>query len=300
EANENELEAVGKLVWKFKELLYETDNRGQEELADRLIRSLQGLVRREEVVELADSIPTELLREMNARWLPRLESELQSRGRVEQTPPLSAPVVSNPAISSPAISSSASAIAEEQLVRQSVRSGWYLDSSAMALRYRPSGHADALLKRLLDISSPSVAETGEPTESEAALGETFRQLASLSSVGRCIKCHSVDSHRGQTRINWQPYMPEPGRHDFTEFRHAPHLRGLGEQECKSCHELGVETADTSSPYRPEYHHWNQLPATDPSAFQKDFKPLAKSACVQCHCRQMQSDQCTTCHNYHVF
>ena len=196
---------------------------------------------------------------------------------------------------------SAEAIAAERSQLASVRSGWYLHPSSLALRYRPSGHADTLLRTILDITAgslPGAASTRDGIATDAA-HDAYRQLSSPFATGRCTKCHSVDSVGGQKQVNWRPYTPPLVRHDFTKFSHAPHVTLLKDEACAACHELNASQLAENSLYRPEFHGSNWMPATNPEVFESNFSPLSKVSCVQCHAEQTSRDSCLSCHNYHV-
>ncbi len=149
--------------------------------------------------------------------------------------------------------------------------GWYLDD--MSLRYRPVGHADALLKAWLDhAQAPAVRQ----------------HMLDPGSPGRCIKCHSVDESAQGLVVNWQVRRPNRHLHEFTKFSHQAHFSLMGEEGCTGCHQLDPE-ADYAAAFS----------GTDPAQFASNFHSLDKGTCAECHGSTQAGDRCTSCHNYHI-
>ncbi len=151
--------------------------------------------------------------------------------------------------------------------------GWYLDD--LSLRYRPAGHADALLQAWLQ---------------QAAAPQVVTALADPGSPGRCTKCHSADraNESEQLRINWHVARPDPHQHAFTEFNHKAHFSIMGDAGCMGCHQLNAE-ADYAAAFA----------GTDARVFASNFRNLERNKCATCHTGGQAGDQCTTCHSYHI-
>ncbi|MEN0109251.1 MAG: hypothetical protein AAF805_00865 [Planctomycetota bacterium] len=163
--------------------------------------------------------------------------------------------------------------------------GWLLDKRSLALRYRPTGHDDPLVRAWIDAAL--ALPDRHAYLREAALAEFSRPGA----PGACLSCHTVDrSADGSLAVSWagRDRLNEP--RGFTRFSHRPHLVQPELSDCSHCHSLdGVSTAVVkSSPV-----------GTDPSRFVLEFASLSKSACVQCHQPHAAGDSCTQCHHYHV-
>jgi hypothetical protein len=60
------------------------------------------------------------------------------------------------------------------------------------------------------------------------------------------------------------------------------------RDCSFCHAIDSQAESAAA-----YADWN------PSSFVRDFQPMAKAQCAQCHNAQAANESCTQCHNYHV-
>lgn len=183
---------------------------------------------------------------------------------------------------------------------------WGYEELSMTLSYHPDGHADALLKEWIDYLA-AIPESDRSTSLEVATNSLLGDLA----PGRCTDCHSVDSldsalleyasldKRVDTKsqssasskawlVNWNAEQRSPLERGFTRFSHRPHLIQPSLNDCSACHMMDRE-ADVKSHYDDR----------DPLAHRVGFLPIKKQTCVECHHQQTRTDQCTTCHNYHV-
>lgn len=287
DASDDELQHVQTLVWSIKNWLQEVSRNGQVAIQSRLQQVLGNAFDQEEISKLANAIPVQALAELQSRWLPDLEAELAARAE------------GTTMLTSPKTDDAASLIHAEHRRKAGIRSGWYLDSDSTALRYRPSGHADVVMKQLLDFSIRRISDPLDASLTGLALQENYHRLSNHFSVGRCSKCHSIDSEDGQYRIHWQPYSPDPDQRGFTHFSHGPHLTALDNEACTTCHSLTRPDDNKGSTTLPSYHDFGGTPTTDCQAFVGDFTPLQKANCVPCHSPQTQHDSCLTCHQYHV-
>ena len=96
------------------------------------------------------------------------------------------------------------------------------------------------------------------------------------SPGSCMLCHSRISE--EKINNWT--SPPPVK-KLTKFSHAPHS-----QDCGSCHifKKDSESGNSQLSLFPGYN--------------KEFQPMSKNSCTECHSRKGAGDHCLDCHNYH--
>lgn len=150
--------------------------------------------------------------------------------------------------------------------------GWYRDDLTLSLRYRGTGHADEVLRILIDLTR---LRNSQPPQHTA--------------MASCIECH----HDGR----WKAEGITGLRDRLTKFTHRPHLNIRGLQDCQHCHSLSSSPIDATLK---NGHAWISQVSTHPNgAMSTDFTPLQKAACVACHTSAAAGDHCTTCHRYHV-
>ena len=290
EADTPQLQSVESLVWLLKESLYDIVQKGHPEIHRRLATVLGEHVSESQIETLANSYPLLLAIDMQEQWLPALVTEVESRRKqldVEvpnEVPPTDAALL----------------IRTERHESELLASGWHVHGSSLSLRYRPLGHADRLLRALLDIGARGVNNDPNPTLLQSALNDLFDQVGSPFAAGRCTKCHSVDhDEKAAANVNWRPYEPPLDQHSFTHFNHAPHVTLLSDDACSQCHSFNETQTAATSLLKTEFidRHWR--PATNPHAFESDFVPMTQAACAKCHGDSSGRDSCLTCHAYHV-
>ncbi len=160
--------------------------------------------------------------------------------------------------------------------------GWYRQDHT--IRYRPTGHEDPFLKTWLDYSSHAA------TDQEKALRDpVFASLSDPGAVGRCTKCHSVDTAGVEKAVRWHPFDPAQVTTRFTRFSHDPHISAVGTEGCVTCHAL-TTGADT---YLKSYEKG------DPAIHAPNFAPIDKATCATCHTERAAGEECTLCHQYHT-
>lgn len=86
-------------------------------------------------------------------------------------------------------------------------------------------------------------------------------------------------------FSWQAEYRDPLVRQFTNFNHRPHTLQTGLNDCQSCHQMVESIGD-------------QVQTVAHKAG-SDFHPMTNSNCASCHRSEGTSDQCTTCHSYHV-
>lgn len=150
--------------------------------------------------------------------------------------------------------------------------GWYRDDLTLSLRYRGTGHADEVLRILVDLS-----QQRDP------------QAIQDSVMVTCLACH-----RGG---HWKAGGDAGLRDRLTKFTHRPHLDIRGLQDCQHCHSLALPS-NAGSPTK-RSSSITQVSTRGHESVGLDFAPLQKAACVACHTSAAAGDHCTTCHRYHV-
>lgn len=84
-------------------------------------------------------------------------------------------------------------------------------------------------------------------------------------------------------VHWKGVYRDSARRGFTKFRHRPHLMIEGKNGCTGCHQIDQAF---------------EIGVGSESRF-SEFKPITLKNCTSCHQQGGASNQCSTCHNYHV-
>lgn len=290
DADSPQLLAAESLVWFIKGALYDIVQSGHPEIHRRLTTVLGTNVSAQQITMLANSYPLTMTIEMQQEWFSSLRDEVESKRSGNAFAHQTEDAPADPGL----------AIQVERRESDIVASGWYLHGSSLSLRYRANGHADPLLKTLLDVGSVGIGNRSDALSPQETLHALFDQVASPFSAGRCTKCHSVERGQdGRAHVNWLAYRRPLSEHRFTGFSHAPHVTLLREEACAECHSFNKAPGDVASLFRPEFVTSNWLPATNPHDFTSDFEPMSRASCAKCHSNDSGRDRCLTCHNYHV-
>jgi len=194
-----------------------------------------------------------------------------------------------------------------------LQGGWYLDEDLLAVRYRPSGHADPLLAAWTEYT---VLLAARRAASSAPHGLTER--SSQLIPGDCTGCHLISdaAHMPVSTSSlsspWNSIQRSSTLRTFTKFDHQPHLTLPLIRECRYCHVLNSsnkalgETASTAEqPLSSSVSQHKNFPLAELPALSLahhlhlEFKPMEKSQCTACHRPNSAGDGCTQCHNYHV-
>lgn len=152
--------------------------------------------------------------------------------------------------------------------------GWFRDDQRLSIRYRGSDHDDPVLKAMIDIIRQ--LPDGMPSRT---------RLLKNPAVAACVSCHpgavkTSDGWRSQPRVNTG---------QFTKFSHASHLNVAQLSNCTHCHRVtGISKSSVIN-----------LAAVSASHHHMDFSPLSREVCSSCHRPGGSSDNCTTCHRYHI-
>lgn len=158
---------------------------------------------------------------------------------------------------------------------------WYLDDATLSVRYRSRGHADELLRILMDVAASA---TNQHVPHQGLLPDVLKD----SSLGTCASCHSIDTSGEHYAINWRAEYRDSTRRHFTEFSHRPHLVQPQLANCSQCHRLNLAANVMANFATPE-----------PMAHAHDFEPIQKANCVTCHTTNQAGGRCTLCHSYHA-
>jgi hypothetical protein len=269
---------VGKLAWAIKKLLYELSTDGQQGLRRRLEAAIGRTLTESELSKLTAQIPVDLIRSVQKDWFPDLDSEITPIEKGQKKLPRKKTSGIH-AGESPRKEESGNKTPAESA---SIVGGWYRQD--FTLFYRPSGHKDRFLRGWLDLT-----RAGQFASSGGARSKIFKSLSKRESPGKCVKCHSVDKEgEGSFRVNWFPKQPTLEVREFSRFRHGPHFSLLDEKGCKTCHKLAKD-----SDYSLSYKDF------DPDTFLSNFKGIPKALCAECHTQARASNNCLTCHNYHI-
>ncbi len=181
---------------------------------------------------------------------------------------------------------------EYELPAEPTFGGWYGD--LLELIYRPSGHADPVLKGWLEFAV--AAGGGDEEVLERAEDMRAQMLSPKKGPGACVKCHAVtrDVADGPLRIEWR-YHNDKVRSSHS-YSHRNHLtladpRGAklvdSNQGCAVCHKLDLE-ADFEGGYKD----------FDSQTYSSNFVSISKETCVRCHTRGRVRQDCQLCHAYH--
>ena len=270
DATDEEVAAVGRMIWAVKKLLYGLIVSGQREMLDRLQATMTLSTR--ELAKFVGQLPVEVVRAAQQEWLPRLLTEV-SAYRAGKT-----------------VSPGESREGAEELYmdqkreKQVMTGGWYRQDADFSLLYRPTGHPDPFLCAWLEFT----ARVSGPKPARA-ISAIFTRLSNPKAPGMCMKCHSVDAEAGQRkRIQWTAARPAPRERRVTRFAHEVHFSVLDEKGCLKCHTLD-----------PEAEVMEGFGDADPLTFASNFQPMPKTVCTTCHTPERAGDACLTCHNYHL-
>ena len=244
EADEMSMAAAVRIVWAIKTLVHDLTT--QEGKGPRpLDHEDNGFFTDRDRASLAEQFPIDAIRAARKLWLPELESEL-GRYRAGE-----------------AVDTAPFFINMDEIEEPDAPDGWTFEMSQFVGLYRPTGHADSMLRRWLDVTGRLYNRSDEAKEIFDLLGEPY-------SSGRCIVCHTTNGPKIREdsikeiqlrKINWsERQLP------FTRFTHRPHL----DQACSACHQG------------------------------EGFAPgITEESCATCHTSEKAGDSCLACHNYHL-
>ena len=165
-----------------------------------------------------------------------------------------------------------------------VPSGWFRNDDLFQISYRPSGHSDDCIQSWIEL----VARASE-SDTRPETKRLFEKTLSMTSVGLCRTCHTVDQMPDKTfKINWRSEYRDASVRSFTRFSHAPHLIQPNLQDCSHCHSLDMNASNAES-----------FLGVNSKITMSNFLPIEKANCTSCHQKNQTPNGCTQCHNYHV-
>lgn len=279
-ANKEQLSAAAEIALASKRLLHELATEGVAAFARKMDMGSK------DALHLWAQMPQDVLRAAQTAWLPKLEEEMAllrtgqplplrkaaaSPSAVIQEPKAAAekPVEGDDLLVGPSEPKppEASTPSSAQPIPNRSSAGWQRSDASYTIAWRPSGHADPLLKAWTELSLKNNIKVSSATTALRA------SLTQPNSIGYCAQCHSIDrdGKSDGLAIHWHSANREPSLKSFTTFSHRPHLIQPQLADCSHCHEMSST----------------------------GFAPLAKSACASCHTATAAGDQCLKCHNYHV-
>ncbi len=172
----------------------------------------------------------------------------------------------------------------------SFRPGWFRSDSRFVIGYRPSDHADPLVKSWSDLAAAAATDAG--SSSHSAVDRLFAAVTSSSGAGGCRSCHTVDKQAdGGFEFQWTSNRRDVGEAKFTKFSHRPHLILPQLQDCKYCHRM-----DDSKSLVGTFDGFESMVSSELSS---NFHPSKKADCAACHRKGHTDSGCMQCHNYHV-
>lgn len=185
---------------------------------------------------------------------------------------------------------------EYELPAEASVGGWYGDF--LELRYRPTGHGDAVSKDWIEFGLVSAQDAEDDDPGARAIDLRDSLINPKEGVGACAKCHSVNAAAEDENIlsiGWRARdVMDPGRN--FQFSHGVHLNlldarmtaiGQSGQGCRVCHILDL-TADFAAGYGD----------FDPQGYSSNFKAIVKETCTDCHSKGNVREGCQLCHDYH--
>lgn len=160
-----------------------------------------------------------------------------------------------------------------------------------SLFYRPSGHADPVLKAWIETLRTGLQD--KDGKKRGLAKEAMNDfLDSQTGPGACGKCHSAALRSvvaGGTAAAWG-YAGSATRPP-TRYTHAPHL-GLVDPDagCTTCHALNGDS---------KYAKYFTAKASAPATYESNFAGIRKETCVECHRQDQVDSACQVCHAYHL-
>ena len=260
-----DLELASDLIWALKMLLRDLAEGDRAKLRQRLNTAISREHRQRPSQEHADqllaNLPWDQFQAAQQTWLPNVFAEI----------PADQQLFSQQQVDQPP--------ADEAGLRPAVDGPRAIrDDSACVLRMTPQGHASEFARYWI--------ETLLASRDSWSHAETLLESAHTpGAAGACLSCHSIDrAADGQLQVNWRGGAAAS---TFTKFNHSPHLTIPQLQDCTTCHTY-ADHPDESAYF-----------GYDPHQNDGTFLPISKANCATCHNARTQTDQCTTCHQYHV-
>lgn len=175
--------------------------------------------------------------------------------------------------------------------------GWYRNDAFFRIGYRPSAHADPVVKAWSDLASRGNGPDATPNVSAKQL---LKAVADPNAVGSCASCHASSSESSSTlSFQWHAHQRDASQRSFTKFSHRPHLVLKPLEDCSRCHQIDLSNSQNLANAKPVGTDGAPVSHQQDSFRTGDFLPMTKADCASCHRKGGSADGCTTCHHYHV-
>lgn len=166
------------------------------------------------------------------------------------------------------------------------------------LSYHPMEHPDRFAQAWLELTAPHADSKNSNFLSEN-IRAMFNTFGSVSSPGRCLKCHP----RNGGAITWAASPAPDPKYRWTSFAHGPHVSVV---DCKHCHTWN-QCYDNKKAFHEMYVSASATASEGSAKEESDecqgmywnFAPVRKDKCVACHDRDSALGSCLECHSYHV-
>ena len=262
-ADKAQIAAAGRVIWAVKDLYADLINQGQAKLAARLTKVIGSALNQRDLLAVTGQglgEPEWLAPVKQPQWLTRLQRAQQS-----WLPSLLTEIPLYKNGQPPKLKELKLKFKDQgDFDRENPRGGWYTVDRAYTIYYRPGGHLDPFIQTWID-------KSGATAGMEA--GDLFNTLTSTSAEapGQCMKCHRLAGGEGMKarQVVWSEEQSPFRMEKVSLFAHASHVKL---KDCQTCHALDAE---------------------------RNFKPMVKATCGECHNSKIAGDSCFTCHTYHI-
>ncbi|MEM8912914.1 MAG: hypothetical protein AAGC97_14195, partial [Planctomycetota bacterium] len=143
--------------------------------------------------------------------------------------------------------------------------GWYRDDLTFSIRYRSTGHADPVLRSIIEIAASLPPDD-----------DIRRALLSHGATKACLECHIGSARPPMGNPLSNPWRVQPDTStgaSLHHFSHGPHLNIAGLQDCASCHSMNQDRTKEA----------------EASVAVAEFQPMRQQACAVCHNPQGAGD-----------
>ncbi len=168
--------------------------------------------------------------------------------------------------------------------------GWYADM--LEIRYKPTGHRDPVAKSWVEFALAVSTVQEDEDKATRAIAMRDEVISVKEGVGGCAKCHAVNERintegKKELEVKWN-YNYADGR-PHSQYSHSSHIEIMGNNKsCSNCHII-----DSQAEYIASFKNFNA------SQWSSNFESIAKKTCTQCHAKSKISQECETCHIYHL-
>ncbi|PHQ79057.1 MAG: hypothetical protein COB66_07630 [Coxiella sp. (in: Bacteria)] len=217
DATPKQLEAAKKIIWSYKEFLYNIQHEGHDAIL-KVIKRMSNQTWHKHPFALPSE---DTIHFMVRAWFPQLDSEIKAYR------------AGNPAVT--LLNPDDSAVIEKRSAftkhgeAWTSQGGWYW--SGYQLYYAPRMHADPFMLTWLNYSFEH--------RHNLAAKHVFEELSSDSTPGSCSSCHNLADQTQQKHLIWDYKKKTPLQHAAMTFNHNDHLNIPG-LTCHTCHVMSKE------------------------------------------------------------